>query len=183
MQKQRGNTKIIESVVLKEVYAIQELGVNSCTKSFTRHWCNIYLYLDASECALFSWIVGYSDQVNVFTYSTTLLQQFNKASDRAMEIYGVDKVKYNSSRDNARASFISLIEKGLVIRLSGNNRFMINPYMVYSSNIRKFPRLKNHKLYLEIINNYRGQELQDKLTEYCDSIEKTFKEYVDKWKK
>jgi hypothetical protein len=176
-----GNTKLIESITLKELLPKQELADHSTVKSFTRHWCNIYLYLDPTECALFSWLVGYSDQVNVFTYSTTLLQQFDKASDRAMEIYGVDKVKYKTSRDNARMTFISLVEKGLLIRLSGKNRFMINPYMVYSSNPRYFPRTKKHKEYLEIVNSSSADELRTRLTEFCNRIEKEHKEYKNKY--
>jgi hypothetical protein len=176
-----GNTKLIESITLKELLPKQELADHSTVKSFTRHWCNIYLYLDPTECALFSWLVGYSDQVNVFTYSTTLLQQFDKASDRAMEIYGVDKVKYKTSRDNARMTFISLVEKGLLIRIKGKNRFMINPYIVYPSNHRKFNRASRHKEYLDIIEYSSADKLAGELTEYCNDIEKIFKEYRDKY--
>ncbi len=176
-----GNTKLIESITLKELLPKQELADQSCNKAFTRHWCNIFLYLDATECALFTWIVGYSDQVNVFTYSTTLLQQFDKASDRAMEIYGVDKVKYKTSRDNARMTFISLVEKGLLIRIKGKNRFMINPYMVYSSNPRKFARASRHAEYLDIIKHSSADKLAGELTEYCNDIERVFKEYTKKY--
>lgn len=176
-----GNTKLIESITLKELLPKQELYDHSTTKSFTRHWCNIFLYLDPTECALFSWLVGYSDQVNVFTYSTTLLKQFDKASDRAMEIYGVDKVKYKTSRDNARKTFISLVEKGLLIRIKGKNRFMINPYIVYSGNPRKFSRASKHREYLSIVKNTSADKLESELTEYCNNIEKTFKEYIDKY--
>lgn len=177
----KGNTKLIESITLKELYPRQQLGDHSSTKCFTRHWNNIYLYLDITECALFSWLVGYSDGCCTFTYNTTLLQQFDKASDRAMEIYGVDKVKYKTSRDNARTALISLVEKGLLIRISGKNRFMINPYMVYSSNIRYFGRVKKHKEYLEIVNSSSADELGPRLTEFCNRIEKEHKEYHSKY--
>jgi hypothetical protein len=176
-----GNTKLIETITLKELYPKQELADQSTNKAFTRHYCNIFLYLDTTECALFTWLVGYSDQVNVFTYSTTLLEQFDKASDRAMEIYGVDKVKYKTSRDNARMTFISLVEKGLLIRIKGKNRFMINPYMVYSSNPRKFARASRHKEYLDIIEFSSADKLAEELTEYCNDIERVFKEYTKKY--
>lgn len=179
----KGNTKLIETITLKELLPKQDLAECSVTKAFTRHWCNIYLYLDPTECALFSWLVGYSDQVNVFTYSTTLLQQFDKASDRAMEIYGVDKVKYKTSRDNARMTFISLVEKGLLIRIKGKNRFMINPYMVYSSNPRKFARASRHKEYLNIIKHSSADKLGSELTDYCNDIEKKFRGYAGKYGK
>lgn len=181
MVQLKGNTKLIESITLKELYPRQQLSERSETKAFTRHWNNIYLYLDITECALFSWLVGYSDGCCTFTYNTTLLKQFDKASDRAMEIYGVDKVKYKTSRDNARMTFISLVEKGLLIRLSGKNRFMINPYMVYSSNPRYFPRTKKHKEYLEIVNSSSADELSSRLTEFCNRIEKEHKEYKSKY--
>lgn len=178
-----GNTKLIESVSLKELYPYNELTHNSKNKSFTRHWCNIYLYLDITECALFSWLVGYSNQINVFTYSTVLLEQFDKASDRAMDIYKVDKVKYKSSRDNARTALISLIEKGFIIRIKGKSRFMINPYIVYSSNNKKFARIKRHREYLDIIKHCKPEELGAELTEYCNEIERIFKAYLDKYGK
>lgn len=172
-----GNTKIIESISLKEVYPRQDLGERNAYKCFTRHWNNIYLYLDPTECALFSWLVGFSDTCSTITYSTTLLRQFDKASDRAMEIYGVDKVKYKTSRDNARITFISLIEKGLLIRISGKNRFMINPYVVFINDKMRFKMIERHDEYLDILSKHEGADLQSKLTEYCNSIEKTFKEY------
>ena len=49
-----GNTKLIESITLKELLPKQELADQSCNKAFTRHWCNIFLYLDPTECALFA---------------------------------------------------------------------------------------------------------------------------------
>lgn len=167
-----GNTKLIESITLKEVYPRQEISEFSCYKAFTRHWNNIYLYLDPTECALFSFLVGFSDAACIITYSTTLLKQFDKASDRAKEIYGVDKIKYRTSRDNARMAFISLVEKGLLIRISGKNRFMINPYVVYNGNSTRFHRKNRHQEYLEIVN---GADVANKLTEYCNNIEKEFK--------
>lgn len=178
-----GNTKLIESITLKEVYPKQDLANKGAGKLFTRHFNNIYLYLDPTECALFSWLVGYSDGINTFTYSTILLRQFDKASDRAMEIYGVDKVKYKTSRDNARTALISLIEKGLIIRISGKNRFMINPYVVFTNDKNRFYKIPRHKEYLEIVNKYSGQELQNKLTELCNSIEKFYTEYNSKYGK
>jgi hypothetical protein len=98
-----------------------------------------------------------------------------------MEIYGVDKVKYKTSRDNARMTFISLVEKGLLIRIKGKNRFMINPYMVYSSNPRKFARASRHKEYLDIIEFSSADKLAEELTEYCNDIERVFKEYTKKY--
>lgn len=170
-----GNTKIVEYTTLKELYITQHLSVHSENKKFTRHFTNTAFYLEPTDYTLFSWLVYYSDSANVFTYSAELLRMYDKASDRAIEIYGADKIHYKTSISNARKSFISLIEKGLIIKLSAKSQYMINPYMVYSSNDRIYPPKKMSQMYLDVVNKYKDEELTKELTNLCDSIQKIFK--------
>lgn len=170
-----GNTKIVESTTLKELYITQHLSVHSESKKFTRHFTNAAFYLEPSDYTLLSWIVYYSDSANVFTYSAELLRMYDKASDRAIEIYGAGKIQYKTSMSNARKSFISLVEKGLFIKLSAKGQYMINPYVVYSSNDRIYPPKKMIGMYLDIVSKYKGDELSKELTKMCDGIQKVFK--------
>lgn len=172
--KMLGNTKKVETTTLKELYPRQTLSCNSLNKRFTRHYVNVGFYLSPSDYVLFNWLVYYSDQANMFTYSAKLLKVYDKASERAVEIYGRDKVWYNTSMTNARLSFISLIEKGIIIKLSEKSGYMINPYMVFCHNNRLFSPTKKHKEYLDIIKECADDtvKLQSELTKLCDSIEK-----------
>lgn len=169
----KGNTKLVESIKLKDLYPRQLLKMTSLNKKITRHFTNSAYYLSPDEYTMFNFVVFMSDSNCIFNYSTELLKMYDKATSRAIEIYGACRVSYKTSTTNARNSFISLIEKGLIIRLSkGKNRFMINPYVVHSS-IKLIDFNKIHKNYLEIIEKYKGEELSDQLTIFCDSIDCT----------
>ena len=172
--KQAGNTKKVENTTLKELYPRQELQTPSINKRFTRHYSNLGFYLPTSEYVLFNWLTYYSDQSSVFKYSAELLRVYAKASERAIDIYGSDKVHYTTSIDNVRESFISLIEKGLVIKISQKSKYMINPYVVFCHNNRLFSTTKKHKEYLDIIKECADDtsKLQLELTKLCDSIQK-----------
>ena len=172
--KQLVNTKKVENTILKELYPKQELQFASINKRFTRHYSNLGFYLPPSEYVLFNWLVYYSDQASVFRYSAELLKVYAKASDRAIDIYGSDKVHYTTSMDNVRNSFVSLIEKGLVIKISQKSKYMINPYVVFCHNNRLFSPTKKHLEYLNIIKECAGDtyKLQSELTKLCDGIQK-----------
>lgn len=172
--KQLGNTKKVENTILKELYPKQELQFASINKRFTRHYSNLGFYLPPSEYVLFNWLVYYSDQASVFRYSAELLKLYAKASDRAIDIYGPEKVHYTTSMDNVRESFVSLIEKGLVIKITQKSKYMINPYVVFCHNNRLFSPTKKHKEYLDIIKECADDtgKLQSELTKLCDSIQK-----------
>jgi len=165
----KGNTKLVESVKLKELYPRQQI-TKGFDKRITRHYSNSSYYLTPDEYTLFNFITFMSDVDCSIKYSTLLLKQYDKSTDRAIEIYGSDKVCYKTSMTNARNSFVSLVEKGLLIRLSvGKNLFMINPYVAFSMH-SYFPYKKIHSDYNNIVKSYIGQELSDKLTELCDGI-------------
>lgn len=168
-----GNTKKVEKTTLKTLFPRQELSNHSIRKGFTRHFTNTAFYLPPSEYVLFQWLVYYSDGANVFTYSAELLRMYDKASDKAIEIYGAEQIHYKTSMTNARESFISLIEKGLFIILS-SGEYMVNPYVVYSGASRRFSPKNTHKAYLKIVNTYEGEELSLELTKFCDEIQASF---------
>lgn len=171
-----GNTKKVEQCGLKELYPCQELLIPSTNKRFTRHYSNVGFYLPPSEYVLFNWLVYYSDQVNVITYSAELLKLYDKACSLAIKIYKPEKVTYTTSMDSVRDSFISLVEKGLIIKMSAKSKYMMNPYMVFSNNFRIFPAKLRHTQYLAVITKNKGDVdgLQADLTKYCDGIAKDF---------
>lgn len=175
----RGNTKKVEQTTLKSLYITQDLSVFSYTKCLTRHFTNACFYLSPSDNVLLNWLTYYSNAHNVFTYSTQLLKVYDRASDRAIEIYGSEIVNYTTSMTNARMSFISLVEKGMVIKLTRKAQYMINPYMIYTKS-RLYPPSISHKRYLNVVNNYKGEELSKELTKLCDSIQKMFEDDIDR---
>jgi len=175
-----GNTKLVEQSKLKCLYITQQLSTHSENKRMTRHFTNACLYLPQSDYVLFSWLVYSSDLANVITYSTELLKMFQKATERAIEIYGVDKVCYNTNIRNTRKSFISLVEKGLLIKLTNKSQYMINPYMVYSHNDRVYSPRNGHKAYLKIVNEFNGEDLANELTKLCDNIQAVFEKELNR---
>lgn len=167
-----GNNKKVESAELKNLYITQPLSIHSLNKRFTRHLSNACLYLKPTEYILLNWLVGYSNGINVVKYSSELLRKFDAASDRAIEIYGKERIEYTTSMTNARMAFISLIEKGMLIKLTKKSCYMVNPMMVYTHNFRIFLEHNCQKSYMAILNDADGDNelIKKGLTEYCDKL-------------
>lgn len=101
----------------------------------------------------------------VIKYSIVLLKQYDAATSRMIELYGTDKVHYSTSRDIARNSFISLIERGYLIRLKKND-FMINPMLLYPALANP---IKLQEEYLEVI---ASDDVEDSLSKWCNKFVK-----------
>ena len=165
------NTKLIESINLKELRYLPMLGGHtSNNRSFTRHWANLGLTESVDVYVMFGWLVFMSNGYNIFDYSLALLKQYKQASVRANEIYKAGKVKQCVSVPKCRDIFTYMIESGLVIRLeSGKNRFMINPLIVYNNQLKSFKAMQSeiNKMILDT-----GGSMAPVLIEYCNHLEK-----------
>ena len=172
----KGNTKKVEGTDLKQLYITQPLSIHSLNKRTTRHYFNACLYLKPTEYVLLNFITGYSNGINVIKYSIELLELFAAASDRAQEIYAKDKIQYTTSTTNAREAFISLIEKGMVIKLTKKSHYMINPMMIYTHNFRIFNENNCQKAYMAILDSADGDndKIKQGLTKYCDKLYSIF---------
>jgi len=166
------NTKKVESSELKNLYITQPLLIHSLNKRFTRHYCNACLYLKPTEHVLLYWLVGYSNGINVIVYSAELLRLFDAASDRAIEIYGKERIQYTTSMTNVREAFISLVEKGMLIKLTRKSNYMVNPMIVYTSNKVIFDVNNCQKAYMDILKSADGDNelIKKGLTKYCDNL-------------
>jgi len=172
----KGNTNKVMPAELQKLYITQPLSIHSLNKRFTRHLTNCCLYLPPNEYVLLNWLIYYSDGINVVIYSTELLKQFDAASDRAIEIYGKDKIQYSVRLVNVRESFVKLVEKGMLIKLSKKNNYMVNPMMVYTHNNRIFNENNCQKAYMAILESADGDanKIKEGLTKYCDKLQSIF---------
>lgn len=159
-----GDVKRVEKTNLVNLITNQSLQNSSLKVAYcTRHMINASFILSPNEYTLFNFIIFMSAD-NTIKYSTKLLKQYDIATTRIIEITGTNKVNYATSRDVARQSFISLIEKGYLIRLNSKNEFMINPMVVYPEGID----IKQvHDEYLEI---YNSEDKQKELTKWCNKL-------------
>lgn len=151
---------------INQLLPFPKLRMRSLDKRFTRHWCNLALILSPNELSLFSWLVYMSDSKNAFEWSDKLTKQYQKASKLAVEYYKVEKIVYSTSGKSVYSSFRKLIELGLVIKMTDKKRYMINPMVVYSGNMKGADVQKE---YLERISR---ENVQKELTEMCDNIYK-----------
>lgn len=168
-----GNTKKVESAVLKDLLIRRDLSPQSINRCFTRHYTNMSLVTHPNQWSLFNFLVFMSDSSGSFKYSTMLIKQFSKAAELAKYHYKVGKIHYSTSPSIVRQSYIFLVENGLLVKLSLKGWYMINPFMVYNSNYRLFNGNKIMKEYLRVI---QSADISTELTKYCDGI----KEKVDK---
>ena len=162
---QKGINKRVESAKLTSLFPSQELRLKSLDKTITRHFSNLCLSLPQTEYCLYNWLIFMSDINCTFEYSTKLMDQFKKAADRFNEI-NKTKVTYNTGLDRARDSFISLVEKGYLIRLEGN-KFMFNP-MVVARTTSGLNRRKLQKEYLAIIDS--AENVEQELSKWCNDL-------------
>lgn len=165
-----ANTKQVENTKLKKMVPIHGISEDGLKKVYTRHYANMGLILPPDEYVLFNWLVFMSDSKCRFQYSTLLLNQFNRASKRFCEINNVDKIHYKIWRYSARESFISLIEKGYVLRISAKQKFMINPMVVNSGIFGLLSRKKMQDEYLEFMKRSENEDVSELLKEWCDKM-------------
>lgn len=147
------------------------LKLGSYGKRISRHYVNLGLILHPDHYALFNFLVYMSDLSNTFKYSTLLLRQFRKASIISSEIYKVPKVKYATSLPTTRKSFIYLVENCLIIKLNKPGYYMINPYLVYSSNQDILPNAKHIKECEKIMSEDDPIKL---MQDYCNILHNRF---------
>jgi hypothetical protein len=154
----KGNTNKVKSAELKILLITEELCNKSLDKVFTRHFCNLHLHLDRTELALITWLPYMSNHLNVFEYSTKLMEQFKKASIRADELYKRGE-RYGITVHRSSNAFVSLIEKGLVIRLS-DGKYIVSPFLVYH---------KTHEG-KEIQERYLAAIREGNIVEMCETM-------------
>lgn len=155
--------KSVESAELITLFPIHPLKEVSLNKTITRHWSNLHLVLGRDEQVLFAWLTFMSDRYNCFEYSTKLLKQYNVSSRRMVELTNSKRVQHNTGINIARKAFIKLIETGYVIRLK-DQRFMINPMVVYNS------RISGIELQKEYMGVLKSADVPKELVKWCESI-------------
>jgi len=159
-----GNTKKVETTKLLHLAVSNKIVQQNMKLTIcSRNLINASYILSPNEYTLFNFII-FMRKKNVLTYNTTLLKQYDLATSRMIELHGLVKVHYSTSRDIARKSFIGLIEKGYLIRLQ-DNKFMINPTVVIPEERSGVLIQKN---YLEIVNN--STDLENDLIKYCKTL-------------
>lgn len=166
----KGNTEKVLSADIKSLHCCPDLKITSINKSITRHYVNLHLILPHTELTLINFLVFISDSVNVFSYSTELLEQFTKASSRAADLYKVGAIKYNVSVPSLRNAFIGLVEKGLLVPLKNKGMYMVCPSLVYSSNRSLF---SGKKILRDYQNCYNSPYPSLSLKSMCQDIKET----------
>lgn len=161
MNKSNIASSELSNLCIDKELAKSSLKVTVCS----RNLFNASFILTPNEYTLLNFLVFMAEK-NVITYSIKLLKQYDKATSRMIEIYGSDKVMYSTSRDVARNSFIKLIESGYLIRLSGKNKFMINPMVVIPNGLD--PR-NVQEMYLEALSS---ADVSIELTKLYNNISK-----------
>lgn len=131
----KGNCESVLSADIKKLHIAPELSVPSMSKSITRHYVNLHFILPPTELSLINFLVFMSDSVCSFKYSTLLLNQYSKASERANSIYQTThKLAHNTSLPSLRNAFINLVEMGLLVPLSKKGYYMVCPILVHNNN-------------------------------------------------
>lgn len=160
-----GNTKKVESTKLIKLVPDKKLMMASLKREIcSRHLANACYILSPNEYTLLNFLI-FMSKGGVIKYSIILLKQYDAATSRMIELYGTDKVHYSTSRDIARNSFISLIERGYLIRLKKND-FMINPILVYPD---KTNPIVLQREYLDIISS---EDVEVNLSKWCNKFVK-----------
>lgn len=160
-----GNTKRVESTKLIRLVPDKKLKRTSLNRVIcSRHLVNSCFILSPNEYTLLNFLM-FMFRSGVIKYSIVLLKQYDAATSRMIELYGTDKVHYSTSRDIARNSFISLIERGYLIRLKKND-FMINPMLLYPALANP---IKLQEEYLEVI---ASDDVEDSLSKWCNKFVK-----------
>lgn len=166
-----ANTAIISKTKTKSLPNFPELSVGKTKRVFTKHYCNLALWLSAEEFALLNFLVYHAAADNTVKYSTRLMEKFLSAMQQARDEYWDDRLKrdmiYIGTISSVRRLFIDLVESGILIHTSRRHCFMLNPMLTYDSLI------VNSKQYMEFQKYYQSKPVEE-TTEYFSTLVEQF---------
>lgn len=156
------NSAIVSKTKTKSLPNFPVLSVGKTKRVFTRHFCNLALWLSPDEFALLSFLVYSASADNTIKYSTRLLEKFIEAGNQALCEYVHPDCENLFSRNLIlrRKSFVSLVEKGLLLHTAKRHYFLINPMLTYESQII------NNKQYEEFQKYYQGRSAEEITKEF-----------------
>jgi hypothetical protein len=124
------NTTVIRNTKVKTLPYLPPLIGSKTTRSITKHFTNLPLYLDGDHLSLLNWLVYQSRQDNTVHYTTHLLSKYRESILAAKEQYGVD-LGLVISIQLIRGLFKDLIEDGYLLDNYQADIFTINPMLTY----------------------------------------------------
>jgi len=120
---------VVEKTQTKSLPQFPVLASNKCTRVITKHFTNLYLYLQPKEVSFLGWLVYQVSADNTFKYNTEMIENYSFSLLAAKEVYKTKAANHDFKA--IREVVKGLIEQGYILPTGEAAVFMLNPCLSY----------------------------------------------------
>jgi len=120
---------VVEKTQTKSLPQFPVLASNKCTRVITKHFTNLYLYLQPKEVSFLGWLVYQVSADNTFKYNTEMIENYSFSLLAAKEVYKTKAANHDFKA--IREVVKGLIEQGYILPTDEAAVFMLNPCLSY----------------------------------------------------
>lgn len=121
--------RVVDKIQTKSLPQFPVLASNKCTRVITKHFTNLYLYLQPPKVSFLGWLVYQVAADNTFKYDQELLEDYSFSLLAAKEVYKSKAANHDVKA--IRGVVKGLIEQGYILPTSEVGVFMLNPCLSY----------------------------------------------------
>jgi len=121
--------RVVDKIQTKSLPQFPVLASNKCTRVITKHFTNLYLYLQPPKVSFLGWLVYQVAADNTFKYDQELLEDYSFSLLAAKEVYKSKAANHDVKA--IRGVVKGLIEQGYILPTSEAGVFMLNPCLSY----------------------------------------------------
>lgn len=144
------NTKLIQSAITESLPNCPPLSSHKQSKTVTKHFTNLAVYMEAKHFALFCWLIYQSNQDCTIDYSTHLLRKYREYLIQMAEEYRDHELP--TSLQIIRQNLYYLIKQGYIFNRGGE--LLLNPMFVFS-------KKTNKAKYKRFVEKYQAGDIKE----------------------
>ena len=138
---------VVEKTQTKSLPQFPVLASNKCTRVITKHFTNLYLYLQPKEVSFLGWLVYQVSADNTFKYNTEMIENYSFSLLAAKEVYKTKAANHDFKA--IREVVKGLIEQGYILPTDEAAVFMLNPCLSYRM---EYVSRREYKRFMEKYN-------------------------------
>ena len=160
------------------------LSHGKSTRTVTKHFTNLAMYMHQQSYSLLSWLIYQSRADNTIVYSTQLLIKFKESIVAAAKTYTPDE-PFKADIKVIRGVFRLLAENGYLLPTYDKKVYLINPMLSYhpeylsAANYKKMCE-EYQEIYSHIPSNFTEDRVKSFTKRYAESVNSVIRKKIVK---
>lgn len=138
-----------------------ELATHKTSRIFTKHYTNLFIYMNQNELSLLTWLVYESGPDNTIDFNIDLVRRYRASVFAAIKQYKSTR-RVNTSINAIKSDFKCLVIGGYLLAVDGSE-YLINPMLTHVNYLNK-------KQYKEVQSKYQSIESGPEFAKYYKSL-------------